>query len=213
MKTSVIAAILCSFFVFSHTAQAGAKTVILLNTDKYKNEIHFLSSAPLEKISGTAANITGSFSIDLQNLAATNGKFNVPVNSMSTGSSSRDSHMMAAEWLDEEHFKNITFSLKSLVVSNTDNSVAGRTVITAIAKGDFTLHGITLPMDAKVVITYLSESTQTHQIAAGDLALVKVEFSVPLKGHNILGKGGVVGSKVDENIAITAQIFGSTASH
>ncbi len=213
MKTSFFSAAICSVFLFSHTVQAGSKTVILQNTEKYKNEVRFVSAAPLEKISGNAANITGSFAIDLQNLSATTGKFNVPVSSMGTGSSSRDKHMMAADWLDEAHFKNITYALKSLVVENTDNSTPGKTVITATAKGDFTLHGVTRPLDAKVVITYLNESAQTKQIAAGDLALVKVEFSVPLKAHGIAGKEGVVGSKVGESIAISAQLFGSTASH
>ncbi len=212
MKTK-LASLLCGLVLFSASTLAGSKTVTLTNTDKYKNEIQFVSAAPLEKISGTASSITGQFSIDLQNLAATNGKLTVPVNSMSTGSSSRDNHMMATEWLDEEHFKTISYALKSLTVENVDNSTTGRTVVTGTAKGDFSLHGVTRALDAKVVITYLSESAATKQIGSGDLVLVKVEFNVPLKAHNINGKAGVVGSKVGESIAIKAQLFGTTAGH
>ncbi|MFM8568968.1 MAG: YceI family protein, partial [Candidatus Kapaibacterium sp.] len=104
---------------------AGPKTVILGNTEKYKNEVRFVSDAPLEKIQGTAREISGTFSIDVQNVAATTGTFTVPVRSMVTGSSSRDSHMYDADWLDADAFKNINYNLKSVVVERTDNSTPG----------------------------------------------------------------------------------------
>jgi polyisoprenoid-binding protein YceI len=192
---------------------AGPKTVILGNTEKYKNEIRFVSDAPLEKISGTAQEITGKFSIDLQNIGATSGSFTVPVRSMVTGSSSRDSHMYDTEWLDADAYKNITYNLKSVVVEKTDNSTPGRTVVNGTAKGEFFLHGISKPLDAKVKITYLSESAQTRGIASGDLVLVNAEFSVPLKAHGVKGKGNIVGTKVGESITINAQLFGTSADH
>lgn len=195
------------------TVFAGPKTVILGNTEKYKNEIRFVSDAPLEKISGTAQQISGTFSVDVQNFAATTGIFTVPVRSMVTGSSSRDSHMYDTDWLDEENFKNITYSLKSIAIEKTDNSTAGRIVVTGTAKGEFSLRGVTKPMEAKVKITYLSESAQTRSVASGDLVLVNAEFSVPLKAHGVKGKGNIVGTKVGENIAISAQLFGTAASH
>lgn len=195
------------------TVFAGPKTVILGNTEKYKNEIRFVSDAPLEKISGTAQQISGTFSVDVQNFAATTGTFTVPVRSMVTGSSSRDSHMYDTDWLDEENFKNITYSLKSIAIEKTDNSTAGRIVVTGTAKGEFSLRGVTKPMEAKVKITYLSESAQTRSVASGDLVLVNAEFSVPLKAHGVKGKGNIVGTKVGENIAISAQLFGTAASH
>ncbi|MFM8438264.1 MAG: YceI family protein [Candidatus Kapaibacterium sp.] len=194
-------------------AFAGPKTVILGNTEKYKNEVRFVSDAPLEKIQGTAREISGTFSIDVQNVAATTGTFTVPVRSMVTGSSSRDSHMYDADWLDADAFKNITYNLKSVVVEKTDNSTPGRTVITGTAKGDFTLRGVSKPMDARIRITYLSESAQTRAIASGDLVLVNAEFSVPLKAHGVKGKGNIVGTKVGESIAINAQLFGTSADH
>jgi len=192
---------------------AGPKTVILGNTEKYKNEIRFVSDAPLEKIVGTAKEISGTFSIDLQNVGATSGSFTVPVRSMVTGSSSRDSHMYDTEWLDADAYKNITYNLKSVVVEKTDNSAPGRTVVNGTAKGEFFLHGISKPLDAKVKITYLSESAQTRGIASGDLVLVNAEFSVPLKAHGVKGKGNIVGTKVGEFITINAQLFGTSADH
>ncbi len=210
MKTKSLFQSLVLVAILPFNLLAGAKTITLQNTEKYKNEIHFLSDAPLEKIQGTASTISGSFAIDLQNLAATSGTLTVPVSSMTTGSSSRDNHMMAEEWLNASVYKAITWTLKSLAVEKVDNSVAGRTIVTATAKGDFTLHGQTHPLEAKVTITYLTESAQTKSIASGDLALVKAEFNVPLKQYGIFGKGNVVGSKVGENIQISAQLFGSS---
>ncbi len=212
MKTTRFSALVLSVLMLSEVVFAGGKTITLTNTDKYKNEIRFVSEAPLEKISGTAENISGSFVIDLQNLGATHGRLEVPVNSMVTGSSSRDKHMYDTEWLDEAKFKTISYNLKSLSVDNVEASTA-RTVVTGTAKGEFTLHGVTKALDAKVKITYLNESAQTRQTAQGDLVLVQVEFSVPLKAHGVFGKGGMVGSKVGENIAISATLFGTSAAH
>ncbi|MFM8569903.1 MAG: YceI family protein, partial [Candidatus Kapaibacterium sp.] len=130
-----------------------------------------------------------------------------------TGSSSRDSHMYDADWLDADAFKNITYNLKSVVVEKTDNSTPGRTVITGTGYGEFTLRGVSKPMDARIRITYLSESAQTRAFASGDLVLVNAEFSVPLKAHGVKGKGNIVGTKVGESIAINAQLFGTSADH
>jgi len=190
-------------------AIAGPKTVTLTNTEKYKNEIRFVSDAPLEKISGTAQEISGKFVLDIQNPSGVKGSFTVPVRSMVTGSSSRDSHMYDADWLDESSFKNIVYTLSSLSVEKTDNSTPGRTVVSGTAKGEFTMHGVTKPLEAKVKITYLAESQQTRAIATGDLVLVNAEFTVPLKAHNVKGKGNIVGTKVGELIAINAQLFGT----
>lgn len=212
MKTFFVA-LLALVIVSPAVVLAGPKTVILGNTEKYRNEIRFISDAPLEKINGTAKEVSGKFSIDIQNLGATTGLFTVPVRSMVTGSSSRDSHMYDADWLDESTYKNITFSLKSIVVEKTDNSTSGRTIVTGVAKGDFTLRGVTKPMEAKIKITYLNESQQTRAIAGGDLVLVNAEFSVPLKAHGVKGKGNIVGTKVGESITINAQLFGTAGDH
>jgi hypothetical protein len=40
--------------------------------------------------------------------------------------------------------------------------------------------------------------------------MIKASFKVPLKDFNIAGKQGIIGSKVGENIEITANLFGST---
>lgn len=196
--------------IISTNLFAGSKNVTLTDNDRYKNEVRFVSEAPLEKITGTANDISGSFSIDLQNLGATKGTLTVPVISMKTGSSSRDKHMRDDQWLDEEKYKTISYNVKSLKDAKVESSGNGRTIIIATAIGDFTLHGVTKYLEAKVKITYLNESNDTKQIAAGDLVLIQADFFVPLKAHNVFGKGGIVGTKVGESIAINATLFGTT---
>ncbi|MBX7153459.1 MAG: YceI family protein [Bacteriodetes bacterium] len=211
MKTMrTLALVLALTTVASTLVFAGSKSVTLTNTDKYKNEIRFVSEAPLEKITGTANDINGTFNIDLQNLGATKGTLTVPVISMKTGSSSRDKHMYDDEWLDEEKFKTISYNVKGLKDAKVETSGGGRTIVTATAMGDFTLHGVTKYLEAKVKITYVNETNETKQIAAGDLVLIQADFFVPLKAHNVFGKGGIVGTKVGENIAINATLFGTT---
>lgn len=197
---------------FAATGYAGGKSITLINTESRKNQITFVSDAPLEKITGTASGISGNFSIDLANPAAANGKITVAVNSMKTGSGTRDSHMYGSEWLDEATHKTIVFTLKSLKDVKSSSKGTGKTEINATAVGEFTLHGVTKTMEAPVTITYLNESDETKKVAPGDLVLVQVKFAVPLKDYGVKGKAGIVGNKVGESIDISATLFGSSAA-
>lgn len=81
---------------------------------------------------------------------------------------------------------------------------------TAIADGSFTMHGISKTIKATIYIKYVNETDATRKKAPGDFVMIKASFKVPLKDFNIAGKQGIIGSKVGENIEITANLFGST---
>ncbi|MBL7999383.1 MAG: YceI family protein [Candidatus Kapabacteria bacterium] len=210
MKTILLATALLAATLGSDVL-AGGKTITIINNEKYSNEIEFLSDAPLEKIKGTAKGISGMFTIDQQNLEKTNGSIVVKVNSMKSGNSTRDDHMYSETWLDEKNNPTITFAVKGLKDVQVVNS-NGRMVINATAFGDFTLHGVTKPLSAKVVITYVNESEATKKIGNGDFCLIQTNFDVALKDYKVAGKAGIVGSKVGESIKINAQLFGTTAA-
>lgn len=212
-STRKILAVAGIAFATSLVALAGgtAKNVLLTNNNKYQNEIRFISTAPVERIEGIAKGVSGSFAIDLQDINATSGKITVAVNSMKTGNSMRDDHMYSDTWLDQKKYPEITFVIKNLKDTKTYGTSDGRTNITGLAVGEFTLHGVTKRIETKVTITYLVENAETKKIGQGDFVLVQTQFEVPLKDYNVTGKAGIVGNKVGETITIIAQIFGTTA--
>jgi polyisoprenoid-binding protein YceI len=183
---------------------SGTKEVTL-NDNVNKNQFIWLSEAPLENIRGTSEGITGSFSIDPKDLTTMRGSVVTQTNTMKTGNGPRDNHLYSPEWLGAAKYPTITFKIAS--VSNVKAS--GNTA-TALVSGAFTMHGVTKQETVPIKLTYLVASDKTRQRAPGDLVMISADFSLSLKDFNIAGTEGVIGSKVGENIKVTAQLFGNT---
>jgi len=180
----------------------GTKT-ITLNNKVGANQAQFSSKAPLENIDGGTATVTGSFTLDLGNLEATNGKVLVAVNTMQTGIALRDRHLQEKDWLDAESNPNIMFDIKKLSGVQIVSSSGGKGVAKANAEGVFTMHGVGKAMTVSIEITYMEKSPN-------DLVMIKVnDFPVSLKEHGVVGRKGIVGSKVSETITIKAMLYGS----
>lgn len=191
-------------------SEISGKKTVKLNDAVGDNIIKFLSSAPVENIEGNAKDIQGKFILDGDNLENSSGNISLQVVSMKTGLTKRDEHMYAKDWLDAASYPTISFDLKKLAdikISKSDNGIAE---FSAIADGSFTMHGISKSMKATIYIKYVNESDATRKKAAGDFVMIKASFKVPLKDFNIAGKQGIIGSKVGENIDISANLFGST---
>ena len=175
---------------------SGLETVTL-NDKVNKNQFVWVSEAPLENIKGSSEGVTGSFTIDPQDLT------------MNTGNATRNSHLVSAEWLDASKYPTISFTIASV-----DNIKTTGTTATATATGNFTMHGVTKKVSIPIKITYIPESDKTRARAPGDLVMVAADFNISLKDFNIAGTEGTVGSKVGETIKINAQLFGNvTAKH
>lgn len=186
------------------------KKRIVLNNKVGENLSKFISAAPLEEIRGTANDMSGTFTLDVDNLEASRGNILVEVKSMQTGVASRDNHMIGKDWLDAETYPTITFELSGLQnvqIIKDDNAIAE---IRATAIGTFTMHGESKEITAPVSIKYVKESAATKQRADGDLAMVSGTFQVALKDFKVKGAGGIVGKKVGEVIQIELSLFGAT---
>ncbi len=190
----------------------NANRTVQLNNKVGENSINFKSEVPLERILGKATDISGSFTINPDNLQTAQGEIIVAVSSMKTGIKKRDDHLYAPDWLDAAKYPVITFKFSSLVnvkVSSADVQ-AGRGVATAEAFGNFTMHGVTKQITIPITITYVKESTKTREKAPGDFVLVQANFSVALKDFNVAGTKGQIGSKVGEKIDLEANLYGAS---
>ena len=190
-------------------AVTGVQTV-LLDSKVGKNQIQFVSSAPMEEIHGSASQISGHVILDPGNLEATTGQIEVAVAGMATGIQKRDEHLLSPDWLDQAQFPVIIFVIQGLAdVSVTGNSE--KADIQATALGEFTLHGVKRPIRIPVEMTYLLSSEKTRKRAPGDFLVVKGKFELVLKDFEISGVRGMVGSRVGAEIGLEATLFGSTA--
>ncbi|GAB1430624.1 hypothetical protein MASR2M18_14570 [Ignavibacteria bacterium] len=189
----------------------NGKKNITLNNKVGDNIVKFVSSAPLEEIRGSADGISGSFTLDFDNLKVSHGTISVEVASMQTGVSTRNRHLFSDEWLDARRYPKLVFQLNSLEnmqIIRDDNAVFE---IKADAVGIFSMHGESKEIKAPVTIKYVKESPATKQRADGDFVMITGKFKVALKDFKIKGAGGFIGKKVGEVIDVELTLFGSTA--
>ncbi|MDP6777399.1 MAG: YceI family protein [Candidatus Latescibacteria bacterium] len=189
----------------------GEKTVVL--SDKVgRNQMVFVSTAPLEEIHGTAGGVSGSVTFDPNGLEDLTGKVVVQVKGMKTGISKRDRHLYSKDWLDGAQYPTISFEIDELeaVQQVKSDAAEGSAIVRGKAVGDFTLHGTTLEMNIPFVATYLPESAETRERATGDFVMVQATFKIALGDFGIKGVRGFVGSRVGETIEIRVSLYGTT---
>lgn len=214
-QTSLKAALLLAFTVYFSAQTAfsatgfnlnakGPKTVTV-NNKVGNSQAQFNSKAPLEEINGTASGIKGTFTLDPSNIEATTGKIEVPITSMQTGIELRDQHLRGKDWLDADTSPSIVFDIKKISGVQVVSSGGGKGVAKGTAEGTFTVHGVAKAASFPIEIQYVEKSP-------ADVVMIKSEFTVSLKDHNIAGKKGIVGSKVAETINVKVSLFGSTGA-
>lgn len=189
------------------SVQASGQKTVRLNDAVGKNQFSWMSDAPLEKIRGTAGGVSGTITMDPKNLSTLRGTISAQVNTMKSGNSTRDGHLMSSNWLDASKYPTITFVITSVSNIRTSGNSATGTVT-----GNFSLHGVTKRLSFPFNIKYVDESAQTRSRAPGDLVMFNAQFDIALKDFNVSGARGMVGSRVGETISVSAQLFGSTGS-
>ncbi|GGS40894.1 YceI family protein [Deinococcus knuensis] len=111
-------------------------------------------------VPGTMTGVTANVTLDPQNLAGTRGTVTVPVSTLKTGITLRDSHAKGPDALGTAKFPNATFELTSLTGGKLTE---GQTVATT-ATGKLTVKGttktITAPIKATLTGGKVNVSTQ-----------------------------------------------------
>jgi polyisoprenoid-binding protein YceI len=171
------------------TALAGPSQVDVKGTMKW------VSDAPVEKIVGTADG-KGSLTIDFDDLTQISGTVTVAVATMKSGNDKRDGHLRSPEWLDAANHPNITYTIKSVKITEATTGDAVKRA-TVEATGDFTLHGKTQPLTATVSLKW-----------KGPKVKITTAFNISLDDYAVEGKKGIVGNKVGKQIAVTVKLKG-----
>jgi hypothetical protein len=177
---------------------SGSKTVAV---NSKKSNIKIVSEAPSEKIEGTVeSGISGSFTMNMDNVAETTGSIALPVKEINTGNKLRDKHMRGKDWLNAKKNPNITFTIESLKDVKMSEKEGKKQSFKGLAVGKVNINGTDAPAQANVTVTALE---------GGKVKIAIDKFTVKLEDHKIAGKKGTIGNKVGETIEITGLVYGA----
>ena len=200
----IILAVTVSFSQGFKVKATGEKTFNFADKQG-RNQVSFFSTTPLEDITGISNAVDGKITFNVADIKTLKGSISIPASSLKTGIDLRDEHLKSSNWLDAKSYPEITFTIKKV----GEIKVVADNKLEVNVTGDFTTHGVTKEVVAKVTMTYLDESEQTKQRSPGDLLGVQATFKIVLSDFDV--ENMIVGQKVADDIEINANIVGSSA--
>jgi polyisoprenoid-binding protein YceI len=186
---------------------AGAAHAAPLTFDfkdpKGVNSAAFKLDAPLESISGSANDITGSVTFDPANPGATQGKIVVGTASLHVPNPMMKGHLQGEQWMDVAKYPQLQFEAKKLAQIKTEGDKT-----TAIAQGTMTVKGVSKEVEVPVTLTYLKDKLGMRvPNMKGDLLVIRTEFVIKRSDYGINPK--VPADKVADDIHINLAIAGA----
>ena len=191
--------ILNSAFVYSKTTHFDFKD------PKGVNSILFHLDAPLESISGSGDDISGSVHFDPKQPHKIRGEIILKTKSLHVGNPVLKEHMHGEDWLNAEKFPDIKLVFNSMTKIKKD----GIHILGEI-NGKMTIRNITLAMSIPVKISYLEGLLEKRNRVPGDLLVVRSKFTVKRDDFDI--QKGKHLDKVSNDIEIILNLAGSAPS-
>lgn len=140
--------------------------------------------------------VSGSLTIDEDNLANSSVNAVIAVNSITTRDEKRDEHLRSADFFDAANYPTITFNSTNVKVTNDTDLVV---------TGDLTIRGVTCPVELKAELNGFDTSPWGVRVVgfSGDTEISRKEFG--LEWNVALDSGGVlVGDKVKIHLEVEA---------
>lgn len=177
-----------------------------------EKNMKFVSDAPNEKIEGYSRFTVGYVVAgpDESPAALKGAEFRVPVASVRTGNSTRDSHLQQENWFDAAKYPNITFKVKEVKDAKPQEGPKNPNIQSfgATLVGEMTIHGVTKAMEIPgVKLRFLKESTASSVIGPGDLMFIECKYKVKLADFGVKHEAISDKKKVAEEIEITTSLF------
>ncbi|HSG99581.1 MAG TPA: YceI family protein [candidate division Zixibacteria bacterium] len=192
----------------SSQAVSGRRFTII----ERNNSATFKSAAPLEDFVGASSGLSGYIDFDPQSpRTGAGGSIALQVVSLETGIPLRDEHLQSADWLDAKNHPEISFTITQLSELAEVSVKDGATTYSVTLGGDFTLAGVTQPLQVTGTFIYLPASSASAAFGPGNLLIARAEFSVSLKDFNVPTAKfrKLLGSKVSEQIAVSVSFVAS----
>jgi len=198
-------ATLASVALFASAGSAFAEDTtftVAANT----SSVSFTSDAPLETITGTAADISGTITTDLANPTSTTATITVPLASLRTGVDMRDEHLRGADWLGTEDGtdQDIQFTISGVTVPDGTTFAHG-TQVDATVTGTIRINGQTQDLSAPASVGYFVLEEGQVAYLAGPVLRVSSEFEVDIADFGI-NVPGPLEMKVAETVGVSVRL-------
>jgi polyisoprenoid-binding protein YceI len=182
----------------------GAAPVVYdVSKPPQKSEVVFTSKALTESFDGRAEDLQGSVTLDFSKPdLAMAGKFAVRVDSLRTGISLRDKHLLSRDWFDAERYSLIQFELDPRAALQVEKKGSHQWHFNA--RGVLTIKGISKNVEIPVILTRDKKDLETITI--------KAQFPVSLEDHGIRGPAGLrmIGARVSPHVNVRLMLRGKS---
>ena len=147
----------------------------------------------VSKVRGSFENFSGAITVAEDGTASVNAE--IDVKSINTKNADRDAHVRSADFFDAEQFPVATFTSTDVRADGDDY----------IVTGDFTLHGVTRPVDLKLVFNGVNPGMGQGPVAGFEATTVinRKDFGISIE-MPLEGGGAVVGDKITITLEIEA---------
>lgn len=147
----------------------------------------------VSKVRGSFENFSGAITVAQDGTASVNAE--IDVKSINTKNADRDAHVRSADFFDAEQFPVATFTSTDVRADGDDY----------IVTGDFTLHGVTRPVDLKLEFNGVNPGMGQGPVAGFEATTVinRKDFGISIE-MPLEGGGAVVGDKITITLEIEA---------
>ena len=158
------------FVLLLATAAVAAPEAYVV--DKSHSQATFQIRHMMSRVSGSFAEVDGTFNLDKEKPSESNVAFTINAASINTGSADRDKHLRTADFFDTEKFPEITFKSVSIEPAGAKDTYK--------VVGDLTMHGVTKRVTLPV--TYLGSMKDPR---GNEKLGFTVETTLSRKDYNI----------------------------
>lgn len=184
------------------TAPALAQGASKVRTFEVKADVHspneasFTSKASIVKFTGRTSHVSGNVRVDVNNVARADGAVTVDLTTLDTGIGLRNEHLRGT--IEAEKYPTANFKVTKIQLPG--NTLKANSPATGTVTGQMTLHGVTRPLTAPVVLTYLPQEDANYR--PGDWVFVEAAFKLKLSDYKIALPAPVMGIKVSDELDI-----------
>jgi polyisoprenoid-binding protein YceI len=169
-KLTITFATLLALGLTAGIGLAATQNYSAAKSPEAKAEFNF--RVTLIPVPGTVKAVSAKINFDSKNLSAINGTVEVDLNKLETGIGLRDQH--AKDALGAEKFPKAIFKIKSLKGLTT---LGANKNYKATAVGDFTLKGVTKPLEAPIELRFDGKNIKVS--TAFDVVIADHKIEIP----------------------------------
>lgn len=164
----------------------GESMTFVVDDPGGRNMVKFTSKAPIESIVGVSHAVSGSVTLDPDDLKKNiQASITVDLKTLKTGIDMLDGHMRSEKYLHTEEYPNAVFILDGSVGEDAVSLTEGKPV-EILFKGVFTLHGVSKEIEINGTATYLKEVPGLVDMGyPGDMLNFDGSFVINMGDYNI----------------------------